>query len=268
MAKTNEVQPVTEIIAHQMAEGIDIRQVKSVIEAPLQFAGPDELFYRYRNDKLLYIFKYGVVCFLNFSATERDELRALITSFCRNPLEVPLSEEFLVETNAPAPAFGFNKISIPSQDTGSLRIIMLNVSQSVALDYYSDLTNRLLEETNRHTQILERKGSLDITGKNLRKYIGKTLYLKNQISENLYIFDSPTETWENEELNRVDSGMKRTFDLQERFRNIEDELEIVKENLELFKDIMQHRHSNLLEWIIIILILVEVINLFVEKILG
>jgi uncharacterized Rmd1/YagE family protein len=49
--------------------------------------------------------------------------------------------------------------------------------------------------------------------------------------------------------------MKRTFDLQERFRNIEDELGIIKENLELFKDIMQHRHSNLLEWIIIILIM-------------
>ena len=114
-----------------------------------------------------------------------------------------------------------------------------------------------------HTQHLEKKGKLDISGRNLKKYIGKTLNLKNKIAENLY---SPPETWEDENLNKIDIGLKRTFDLQERFRNIQEGVEIVKENLELFKDIMQYRNSNLLEWIIIILILVEVINLFFEKI--
>ena len=147
-----------------------------------------------------------------------------------------------------------------------LRLIMLNVSQSVALDYYSHQTNALLEETNYHTQILEKKGQLDISGKNLKKYIGRTLNLKNKIAENLYIFDSPDVTWENEVLNKVDMSLKNTFDLQVRFRNIQEGLEIVKENLDLFKDIMQHRKSTVLEWIIIILILVEVINLIVEKI--
>jgi uncharacterized Rmd1/YagE family protein len=243
-----------------------LRQSKAHIRAPLYFAGPDELFYRYTNDKLLSLFQHGVICFLNFTKEEQEELLNTLRPFVRNPLDQPLNEEFTVETNSETPILGFNKISIPNNDTNTLRIIMLNVSESVALDYYSDLTNRLLEETNQHTLVLQRKGRLDITGRNLRKYIGKTLFLKNQISENLYIFDSPTETWESEELSKVDLGMKRTFDLQERFRNIEDELGIIKENLELFKDIMQHRHSNLLEWIVIILILVEVLNLLIEKI--
>ena len=256
----------SEIIAIQLADGIDLRQSKAAIKAPLYFAGPDELFYRYNNDKLLSIFKHGVICFLNFTTTEQEELISTLRPYFRNPLDQSLNEGFTVETNSEIPVIGFNKISIPNNDTNTLRIIMLNVSESVALDYYSDLTNRLLEETNQHTLVLQRKGKLDITGKNLRKYIGKTLFLKNQISENLYIFDSPTETWENEDLTKVDVGMKRTFDLQERFRNIEDELGIIKENLELFKDIMQHRHSNLLEWIVIILILVEVLNLLIEKI--
>jgi len=143
---------------------------------------------------------------------------------------------------------------------------MLNVSQSVSLDYYLELTNKLLEETNYHTQILEKRGRLDISGKRLKKYIGKTLNLKNRIAENLYIFDSPEETWEDENLNRLDVGLKKTFDLQSRFRTIQEGLGIVKENLELFKDLLQYRNSIVLEWIIIILIFVEVINLFIEKI--
>ena len=146
------------------------------------------------------------------------------------------------------------------------RLIMLNVSQSVALDYYSDQTNKLLEETNHHTQILERKGKLDISGKNLKKYIGKTLNLKNRIAENLYIFESPPQTWEDEDLNKIDVGVKRTFEIKERFRNITEGLQIVKENLELFKDLLQYRNSHMLELIIIALILVEVLNLIFDKI--
>lgn len=142
---------------------------------------------------------------------------------------------------------------------------MLNVSQSVALDYYSEQTNRLLEETNSHTQSLERRGRLAISGMNLKKYIGKTLNLKNRISENLYIFDSPPETWEDENLNKIDLGLKRTFDLQERFRDIKEGLEIIRENLELFKDLLQYRNSTVLEWIIIVLVAAEVINILLEK---
>src|SRR6478609_6824716 len=108
-----------EIFAKQLADGIDLRQAKARIIAPLYFAGPDELFYRYTNDKLLYIFKYGVTCFLNFSKIEQDELIESIRPNFRNPLEQRLTEGFMVETNSETPVLGFNKISIPNNDTNT-----------------------------------------------------------------------------------------------------------------------------------------------------
>jgi uncharacterized Rmd1/YagE family protein len=144
-------------------------------------------------------------------------------------------------------------------------MIMLNVSQSVTLDYYTDQTENLLEETNRHTQLLEKKGKLSISGRNLKKFIGKTLLIKNRIAENLYIFDSPPETWENEQLDKLHNDLKRNLDLQDRFRDVSEGLAIVKDNLELFKDILQYRNTTMLEWIVIILIAIEVINFFIEK---
>jgi uncharacterized Rmd1/YagE family protein len=207
-----------------------------------------------------------VVCFLNYDPIRIGEFLHLITPYCKNVYAEQLSEEFLIEENASEMKIGYNKIDIVSAEVEVLRLIMLNVSQSVALDYYSEQTNKLLEETNYHTQSLERKGKLDISGNALKKFIGKTLLLKNRISENLYIFDSPPETWENENLNKIDLGMKKTFDLQERFRHVSEGLQIVKDNLELFKDLLQYRNSTLLEWIIIILILVEVLNLIIDKI--
>jgi uncharacterized Rmd1/YagE family protein len=144
---------------------------------------------------------------------------------------------------------------------------MLNVGQSVALDYFSNQTTFLLEETNNYTLKLERDGKINITNKALLQFIGKTLNVKNRIVESLYIIDTPEDTWNDEYLHDIDKGLRKTFDLRIRFKDLDYNLQIVKDNLELFKDLIQHRRSNMLEIIIIVLILIEVINLIVEKIL-
>jgi required for meiotic nuclear division protein 1 len=189
-----------------------------------------------------------------------------IDPFCKNRFAESLSDEYIVEPGAPENKIRHNKIEITAVEQKVLRMIMLNVSQSVALDYYSDQTTQLLEETNYHTQILEKKGRLAISGIHLKKYIGKTLLLKNRIAENLYIFDSPPETWEDERLDKLHTELKRNFELAERFRHVSEGLGIVKENLELFKDLLQYRNSVFLEWIIIALIAIEVVQFLLSKV--
>jgi uncharacterized Rmd1/YagE family protein len=253
------------VLSYQIADSIDIKAFRTAFKDDIYHYDADELFYKTGDEAFVYVFKYGVVCFLNYGGDGIDVFLKKIAPYCKNIFELRLSEEFEVQTNARENKFGYNKIEIVKPDIEVLRLVMLNVSQSVALDYYSEQTNLLLEETNYHTLSLERRGRLDISGTNLKKYIGKTLNLKNRIAENLYIFDSPPETWEDENLNRIDLGLKRTFDLQERFRDIREGLEIIRENLELFKDLLQYRNSTFLEWIIIILVFLEVLNLLIDK---
>jgi required for meiotic nuclear division protein 1 len=253
------------VISYQIADSIDIKLFKTSFPAPIHYADTDELFFVIENQKYLYVFKYGIVCFLGYSETEMTAFFQMIGPFCKNLFDLRLSDEFDIETEAPAINYGYNKIEIPNPNIDELRLIMLNVSQSVALDYYNQQTNSLLEETNSHTQLLEKRGRMNMGGIKLKKYIGRTLNLKNRISGNLYIFDSPEETWENENLNKLDIGLKKTFDLQARFRTIQEGLSIVKENMELFRDLLQNRNSLTLEWVVIILILVEVINILIGK---
>lgn len=255
-----------QVSSYQIADSIDIKMFKSAFKADLYFNDTDELFYIIDEGRYIYVFKYGVVCFLNYDAIKIAEFLKFISSYCKNKFDQSLEEEFKIQTNSVKNKIGFNSIEIIGSDIEVLRLIMLNVSQSVALDYYHEQTTKLMEETNHHTQILETKGRLDISGINLKKYIGRTLLLKNRIAENLYIFDSPPETWEDENLNKIHNELKRTFDLKERFRNIQEGLNIVKDNYELFRDLLQYRNSYRLELVIIILILVEVLNIFVQKI--
>lgn len=257
-----------QVSSYQIADSIDIKMFKAGFKAELHFSDADELFYKIDTDQYIYVFKYGVVCFMNYDPVRISEFLRMIIPYCKFRLEEHLTEEFVVEDGATEHKIGYVKMEIVRADENILRLIMLNVSQSVALDYYSDLTNKLLEETNRHTQILEKRGHLAIRGLKLKKYIGRTLLLKNRIAENLYIFDSPPETWDDETLNKIDVDLKRTFDLQERFKNIQEGLNIVRDNLELFRDLLQYRHSTVLEWIVIVLILVEVINMVLEKLFN
>lgn len=253
------------VVSYQIADTIDVKGFGSIFKAELYFSDPAELFFRTEGDQYLYVFKYGAVCFLNYQDEQTADVLQLIRPFCKNVFINPLTDEFIVETGAKELRVGFNKIEIQSANINVLRLVMLNVSQSVALDYYEEQTNKLLEETNLYTQMLERKGKLDLSGIKLKKYIGRTLLLRNRIAENIYVFDSPPETWEDENLNKIDADLKRTFDLQVRVRMIQEGITIIKDNLELFRALLQYRNSNILEWIVIILILVEVLNLAVEK---
>lgn len=255
------------VISYQVADSIDIKACKASFKSELLYSDSDELFYETSEGRYIYVFKYGVLSFLNYEAVDISSFLRFMHPFCKNPFEETLNDEFIVEPGATENKVSYNKIEIISADKDVLRIIMLNVSQSVTLDYYSEQTSRLLEETNYHTQILEKKGRLAISGTSLKKFIGRTLLLKNRIAENLYIFDSPPETWEDERLDKLYIELKKNFDLQERFRNVSEGLGIVKDNLELFRDILQYRNTVFLEWIIIILITIEVVHYLLEEII-
>merc|ERR1711974_121617 len=109
-----------------------------------------------------------------------------------------LTEDIVVKITPNLLKVSFNAVELPSLEDEMIRLVMLHTSQSVALDRYSEITEALLDEANVHSEELERSGRLKISSKNLKKFIGKTLNLKNRISENLYIFDSPDVTWEDE----------------------------------------------------------------------
>lgn len=253
--------------AFQIADSINIKELKKGYVGKLLYSDSDELFYENDIDKYVYIFEYGVVSFFGFDQIEMTQFINLLYNYTDSALENKISEDFLIEIKPGKTEVGYDKICINEIDSDIIRIIMLNVAQSVSLDYFTRLAEQLLNETKVYTHQLEIKGKANIKGKQLMKFIGKSLNLKNRISQNLYVFDSHPFAWENELHDKIDSNLKKAFDLFNRVKNFKEDIEIIKDNLDLFKDLMQHRTSSVLEWIIIWLILVEVVNMFIEKFL-
>jgi uncharacterized Rmd1/YagE family protein len=254
------------IVAFQIAESIDIKRFRAAYDRKEHYQDSTEVYY-VESAKYLYVLAYGVVAFEGYDDDGMNEAIAFIMPFCRTFLDAKLREEFVIHESPGGDRFGYNDADLTRVNPDVLRIVMLNVAQSVAMDYFTQQADLLLEETNKHTLRLERDGKTDISGKRLIRFIGRTLNMKNRIAQSLYILDSPEETWEDEYLSTIDSALKRTFEINARHRNIDLELQLVKDNLEVVKDLVYHRESRVLEWIIIALILVEVLNLFFEKLL-
>jgi len=253
------------IISFQISESIDLRRFKREYTGEPIYNNSFELFYSDDQKRHLYILGYGVVVFAGYDDMKMSEFMLIIESYCRNQLKEKYREELVIVDNAEKDAFTYNEIFVSKLDVQVLRIIMLNVGQSVALDYYLQTGSDLLEKTNRLTEQLEKNGAINISGKNLLRFIGKTMNVKNSIVDNLFIIDSPEAVWDNEYLAKIDKGLKETFDLKIRYRDVDEQLKIVKENLDLFIEIFNTRRSNYLEIIVIILILVEVVYMVIEK---
>ena len=253
--------------AFQVSSSVNLRLMKLQLNWNLLFQDSDELYFEIGEYKYVYVFQYGMISFFNVSDVDIERAISKLSSYFVEPLTEKHSEEIVIEIQAKTLQVHFDKVILPELHSETIRLVMLNASQSVALARFSEITELLLAETNEHTKFLERRGKLDISGGKLKRFIGKTLNIKNKISENLYIFDSPDIAWEDESLNKLNNDLKSSFDLKDRYRVIHDRIDIIKENLELFKDIMDHRESSRLEWIIIILILVEVLDMFALKII-
>lgn len=257
------------ITAFYIAEQIQLKKLKETYAGTLLQENPSELFYRVDADQYCYVFDYGAVAFGNMSDVDVSKNLSLLQAYCEHPLAEKLRDDFEIQHQPEEPLHvGFDQLVAPRMDESVIKIAMLNVAASVTMDFYTHRSESLLSEIKDLTNQMEHSGRIRIGQKNLLKFIGRTLNSKNRIVENLYIFDGPDQTWEDEYLDKLHKGLARTFDLQTRFKEVEYTFKVIEDNLAVFRELFLHRESSKLEWIIIVLICIEVFDLIFTKLKG
>jgi len=249
-----------------IANQLDIKAIKSNIKEKPIADSSAELFYSSGANKYEYFFNYGVMAFCGYSD---DEIKARVNElihFCKNPFSGWSRDDHQIRVeNSIEPQFEFDQVIVNRIDDKVIRIAMLNLAQSVALDRYHEVTENLLTEIKQISNNLEATGKLKLNRSAMMKFIGRALNTQNEIAENIYVFDAPDLVWYDEYLDKLNHGLTKHFDLRTRFNEIEYTNRIIKDNLSIFREISSQRESNLLEIIIIILILFEVFDLLISK---
>ncbi len=254
------------ITAFYIAEGIRLKELKEAYAGFLLQETPFEQFYRVDEDCYFYVFDYGAVVFANMDDIGMSKHLGLLQALCIRPLAEKLRDDFEIVLRPNEPLhFGFGSLNCPKITEDVAKIVMMSVAHSVSMDFYTRRVEELLAEIHVFTNQMEHEGTIHISRNNMIRFIGRMLNSKNRIIENLFIFDSPEVTWEDEYLDRIHRGLTKTFEIQSRFKEVEYTFKVIEDNLSVFRELYLHRESSKLEWIIIILICIEVFDLIIGK---
>ena len=90
-------------------------------------------------------------------------------------------------------------------------------------------------------------------------YAEEISLLKHDMVLDLRLLDKPNILWDNEVYELLYTRLSDMFELGDRFEVISYKLNTLKEDISMMMDLYNHKHSSFLEWIIIILIMVEVV---------
>jgi len=217
------------------------------------------------DDSFLYLKDYGSIVFCNYTEDEMIQMIRLIAMDDPDYTTLASEEyEIVVEADQPEQVH-FNTVNVHAFSVDILHLVMFNLAQSVALENYQNSTNVLLQQTRKISDQLQFTGDIGLKRGKLRQFIGKTMVLRTRIAENLLIFETSDLAWSSEQLSQIDQELREQLDVVNRHHGLQYSLNIVKENLDLFRDILHHKQSSTLEWVIIILILLEVLDLVFTK---
>ncbi|CAA0149682.1 RMD1 family protein [Tenacibaculum maritimum] len=223
------------------------------------------LLYKIKEQSYVYIKDYGSIVFINCATTLIEKTINSLLIDRKEDTDL-LSEEYTI-TFKDIIDVDFGTIQIKELNDDVAHLIMFNLAQSVVLMGYVNETSDLHHKTLIYSKQLAQTGKFKLPKTQMQKFIGKTMNLKNNIAENLFIFESPDLAWNSKDLLTLDDKLKKELDIEKRHQGIENSLNVIKENLDLFSSILQHKYSSMLEWIIIILILFEVVQVIIEKLI-
>jgi len=153
-------------------------------------------------------------------------------------------------------------IFLKNPTTLNLKIISLAISQSVGLERYEKQLDSLFAQNRKvvesiHTFSIARRPSL-------MKFIKRLALMRHDMVGNLLLLDKPNILWDDAQAEALYNRMALILELYNRHEIALSKLSQIKEDVMLVMDLLNHKQSEFLEWIIIVLIGVEIVMGLIE----
>lgn len=246
-----------QVKAYDIARSADLKSLKAVKFGKIVSEEP--MIWQSKN-KYLAMFDYGVAVFFNYS---REEIILAIAEIKKRVVGYKskyAKDDFIIYVGRPSAARSQESLGVKYLTLDEVRLVSIVLSRSVALEYYENLINDLLEKLDPIVHALSRRGHTHKSSRSLRKQIGLALSVQHELAYNLQVLDEPDVVWSGgQRVEELYKELANTFDLNLRVQILEKKLKIIADTNNFLIEQLQAKKANLLEWIIILLILFEII---------
>lgn len=238
-------------LAEQNSEQVSVRQFRDA----LSISTPDTQ---------LFVFDYGViitwgVASLHHSAELFSYIRAQVSDEFK--AIAPERYHFTVAHNSKV-SFIDDVLTIPDSGTLTLLSVSHGLAQSAKLEKFEKIAETTIKDNAFLSESLAKTGKIPLTRKALSKLRGALFCTKSDILLHFNLLDTPEFFWENPEEESKYQAVTKYLDLTPRVELLTMKLATINEIFDMIAAEQHHKHSSVLEWIIIILIAAEIVMYF------
>ncbi|XP_020108468.1 sporulation protein RMD1-like isoform X1 [Ananas comosus] len=208
------------------------------------------------------VFQYGSIVLFNVSDHEADGYLKIVEKHASGLLPEMRKDDYAVVEKPNLETWmqgGLDYIVLKNLSIDGIRTIGSVLGQSIALDYYIRQVDGMVAEFTDINRGMEKTGTFTMKRKKLFQLVGKANSNLADVILKLGLFERSDIAWKNANYAQIWEYLRDEYELTQRFGNLDFKLKFVEHNIRFLQEILQNRKSDFLEWLIIILIGVEIL---------
>ncbi|CAG89530.2 DEHA2F18150p [Debaryomyces hansenii CBS767] len=214
-----------------------------------------------RND--IFIFEYGVIIMWGYTPKEEA---AFLEDLAKFESEKLSAEDIQVEefnyyiTKSYQPRIYNDFITIRDDSNYMLKLSISHaLAQSVKISLFEELVDNTIEDTEDIPQQIAQTGKVEMTKDEIMKSIGELFILRININLHGSVLDSPELMWAEPHLEPIYQATRGYLEINQRVELLNQRLEVISDLLQMLKEQLGHSHEENLEFIVVVLVAVEVL---------
>jgi uncharacterized Rmd1/YagE family protein len=262
----SELQTIKRCVAYCLAQSFDINALAKILSESSLIRIIKGALLIEDNDSWSMIFGYGAVVHWNVDSDEQNKLHHLLLDHAENSLKNPEEDYFTFTLDNPQTRITEDHIEIESADPMILFSLSQGMAQSIKLASFETHAITTINNTSYIPKSLAVDGKIKLSRQDIAKIRGQLFLTKSDIILNYDLLDKPDFFWEYPEYEEYYTIAAKYLEVAPRTEVLSKKLETIHELFEMLADEQKHRHSSILEWIIIGLIAFEIAMTIVDKV--
>lgn len=212
----------------------------------------------------IFFFSHG--SFVCWGFSKRQELKWVeyVKEFAYHLLANPESDRFCYrlgeETTIDAhERFKIDVITLDSDHAEVKLAISYGLAQAIKLEAFEDAIQVAIKKNGNLPEEIANRGVTSLSRTALFKRMGEIFIARSSINLNSEYLDTPEFFWRNPNLEPSYMMTKKFLDIPSRVMSLNQKLDVLQDLFDILNSQVEHRHSSMLETIIILLILIEIL---------